>query len=61
MIFNQERIERAIEREMQRMTPLINHKEDLSQFGYWTIGYCQGRISLLEELLDEMEGSNNEH
>ena len=56
MIFNQEYIERAIEREMQRMAPLINHKEDLSQFGHWTIGYCQGRISLLEELLDEMEG-----
>jgi hypothetical protein len=49
-----------IRREESRMKPLIDNFEDLSKWGLWTIGYCQGKISLLEDLLYELEENTDE-
>lgn len=60
MKYTKKRIEHMIEREKKRMQPLIEHFEDLSKWGLWTIGYCKGRIALLEDLLYELEEDDNE-
>lgn len=60
MKYTKKRIEHMINREKKRMQPMIDNFEDLSKWGLWTIGYCQGRISLLEDLLDELEEDNDE-
>ena len=60
MKYTQKRIKHMIERERQRLQPLIDNLEDLSKWGLWTIGYCQGRIALLDDLLYEMEEDNDE-
>jgi hypothetical protein len=60
MKYTKKRIAHMIKREQKRMQPLIDNFENLSQWGLWTIGYCQGRISLLEDLLYELEENNNE-
>ena len=60
MKYTQKRIEHLIERERQRMQPLIDNLENLSKWGLWTIGYCQGRIALLDDLLYELEEDNDE-
>ena len=60
MKYTEKRMERMIEREKKRMQPLIENFADLSKWGLWTIGYCQGRISLLEDLLDEAKESEND-
>lgn len=52
-------IERMIERDKKRMQPLIDNFADLSKWGLWTIGYCQGRMSILEDMLDEIEESED--
>jgi hypothetical protein len=58
--YTKKRVERMIEHEKKRMQPLIDNFEDLSKWGLWTIGYCKGRISLLEDLLDEAEENEDE-
>lgn len=60
MKYTKKRIEHLIKRERQRMQPLIDNFENLSKWGLWTIGYCQGRIALLDDLLYEMEEDNDE-
>lgn len=55
MKYTKKHIEHMIDREKNRMRPLIENFEDLSKWGLWTIGYCKGRISLLEDLLYELE------
>ena len=55
MKYTKKRIVHLIERERQRITPLIDNLENLSKWGLWTIGYCQGRIALLDDLLYELE------
>ena len=55
MKYTKKHIEHMIEREKKRMQPLIDNFDDLSKWGLWTIGYCQGRIALLEDLVYETE------
>lgn len=57
---HKKRIERMINREKKRMQPLIDNFEDLSKWGLWTIGYCQGKIAVLEDLLYELEENTDE-
>lgn len=57
--YTKKRIERMIERDKKRMQPLIDNFADLSKCGLWTIGYCQGRMSILEDILDEIEESED--
>ena len=60
MKYTKKRIEHMIEREKKRMQPLTNNYEDLSKWGFWTIGYCEGRLALLDDLLYELEEDGNE-
>ena len=50
-----ERLERQIYRCKKRLKDLKDREEHLSKHGYWDIGYFQGRLSVLEDWLDEME------
>lgn len=48
-----ERIERKIKRAKMQLAALEERKSHLSQHGYWEMGYFKGRISVLEDWLDE--------
>ena len=50
----EERLQRMIKRANESLKDLENRKENLSKHGYWDIGYFKGRISVLEEWLDEI-------
>ena len=49
------KIKHKIERYSKRIENYEKGKETLSKHGYWSLGYFQGRLSLLEEILDELE------
>lgn len=50
------KIERKIERAQRKLADLKSREETLSKYGYWDMGYFQGIISTLEEVLDDEEG-----
>lgn len=50
-----ERLERQIYICKKRLNDLKDREEHLSKHGYWDIGYFQGKLSVLEDWLDEME------
>lgn len=50
------KIERKIERAQRKLTDLKSREENLSKYGYWDMGYFQGIISALEDLLDDVKG-----
>lgn len=47
-------IERSIKRAKERLEDLEKRKERLSIHGYWSIGYWEGKINVLEDWLDEL-------
>lgn len=46
--------ERRINRYSKKITSYETQKNNLSNHGYWSLGYFEGRKSILEELLDEL-------
>ena len=50
----EERLKRMIQRAEEQLKDLKEREEHLSKHGYWDIGYFTGRISALEEWLDEI-------
>ena len=53
------RIERQIKRCQEKLNDLKSREERLSKHGYWEMGYLKGRITTLEDWLDELEENNN--
>ena len=52
--FGEERLKRMIQRAEEKLKDLKEREEHLSKYGYWDMGYFKGRISVLEEWLDEI-------
>lgn len=50
----EERLQRMIDRAEEKLKDLEERKEHLSKHGYWDIGYFKGRISVLEDWLDDI-------
>lgn len=50
-----ERLQHQIDRANERIARLEINQEDLSEHGFWSLGYWKGRLSILEEWLDEVE------
>ena len=50
-----EKIKRQIKRSQEKLDDLKSREEHLSKYGYWDMGYFQGRITTLEDWLDELE------
>lgn len=53
------RIKHKIDRAKRKIQDLEERKNILSVHGYWSLGYWEGRLSVLEDLLDEVEGGDN--
>lgn len=51
---NKKSLERKIKRTMEMLKALEERKEHLSKHGYWDMGYLQGKLSVLQDWLDEM-------
>lgn len=47
------RLERRIANAKMQLAALEERKSHLSQHGYWEMGYFKGKISVLEDWLDE--------
>lgn len=55
-------LQRKINRAKLKLANLEERKDNLSKFGYWDMGYLQGKIAVLEDWLDLLkEGDCNEH
>jgi hypothetical protein len=54
-IYTKERLSHMIERNQAILKQLKDRQEHLSVWGYRDMGYYEGRLSVLEDLLDEME------
>lgn len=50
-----EKIKRQIKRCQEKLDDLKSREEHLSKYGYWDMGYFQGRITTLKDWLDELE------
>lgn len=50
----EERLQRMINRAKEKLKDLEERKDNLSKHGYWDIGYFKGRISVLEDWLDDI-------
>ena len=48
-------LERKINRAKEKLKALEENKDNLSKHGYWEIGYLKGKISVLEDWLDEIK------
>lgn len=55
-----DRLQHRIERNQAQLKILEDNQHNLSVWGYRDIGYYQGRISVLEEWLDEIEIEEDE-
>ena len=54
-IYTKERLRRMIKRNKTLLEQLKDKQDGLSVWGYRDMGYYEGRLSVLEDLLDEME------
>jgi hypothetical protein len=54
-IYTKERLPHMIERNRAILKQLQDRQENLSVWGYRDMGYYEGRLSVLEDLLDEIE------
>ena len=54
-MITKDRLEHMIERNQAMLKTLQSNQDNLSVWGYRDMGYYQGRISALEDWLDEME------
>lgn len=52
---NEDKIRYMIKRSETHLKLLEDREDNLSKWGYESIGYYKGRISILEELLDLIE------
>lgn len=59
-IYTKERILRMIKRNKAHLKQLQDKQANLSVWGYRDMGYFEGRLSVLEDLLNEIEESNDE-
>ena len=57
-IYTKERLSHMIERNRAMLKQLKDGQDSLSIWGYRDIGYYEGRLSVLEDLLDEIEEDN---
>ena len=58
--YTKERLPRMIKRNKAHLKQLQDKQENLSVWGYRDMGYFEGRLSVLEDLLDELEEDDNE-
>lgn len=49
------KIQRKIQRNIEKIKELESRKERLSEHGHWSIGYFIGANSALENILDDLE------
>jgi hypothetical protein len=54
-IYTKEGLRRMIKRNKEHLKQLQDKEENLSVWGYRDMGYFEGRLSVLEDLLDEIE------
>lgn len=54
-MITKERLQRSIKRAKEHLEQLQEREEHLSKWGYEEMGYYKGRLSVLEDWLDEME------
>ena len=54
-IYTKERLPHMIECNRAILKQLQDRQENLSVWGYRDMGYYEGRLSVLEDLLDEIE------
>ena len=57
----EERIRHRIKRHEKKLKRLEVIRNDLSKEGYWEKGYEEGILSVLYELLDEIEERSDNH
>jgi hypothetical protein len=55
IILDINRMKLSLKHGKERLTALKNRQDSLSVWGYRDMGYYEGRISVLEDLLDELE------
>ena len=53
-MITKERLQRSIKRTKQQLAQLEERKEHLSKYGYEDMGDLKGRLSVLEDWLDEL-------
>ena len=53
-MITKERVEHQIKRAKDAIEKLESEQEDLNEHGYWSLGYWKGRLSVLEDWLDEL-------
>ena len=54
MQWDERRIRHKIRRSQCKADDLRKRKNDLSVHGHWSLGYYEGRLSVLEDLLDDI-------
>ena len=54
-LYTRDRISHMIERNKAMLKQFKDKQDSLSVWGYRDMGYYEGRLSVLEDLLDEME------
>ena len=54
-------IQRKINRAKEHLASLKDNEDQLSKYGYWDMGYFEGKLSILEDLLDELETKKENH
>lgn len=48
-------IQRSIERTKKHIADYETRKDNLSIHGYWSLGYYQGKLTAMEDALDDIE------
>jgi hypothetical protein len=56
-----ERLKRKIIRAKNQIKELEDKQDNLSKHGYWSLGYLKGRLTVLEDWLDDLEDNKNEN
>lgn len=57
---NERQLKRQIERIKKRIQDYEERKENLSVHGYWSLGYYQGQLAVMEDWLDDIIEAKNE-
>lgn len=55
-ITTESQLERKLNNAKKILKSLEENEENLSMHGHWSIGYLQGKISVMEDWLDELKG-----
>ena len=53
-MITKERLQHQIDKAKKHIEELEKRKEILSEDGHWTLGYFKGRLTVLEDWLDEL-------